>query len=134
MGGPYCAPERRGMGPGAATVGALPRAWDAYSLGVVCVEVLSGMEPSARDLTADAAAAAAAAAAGAGTGDLAALLAAARAADPGARPSVDAVLGALLRARGADRYAMCAPRRALVVAPEEAGRPRRFGLVAAADE
>jgi serine/threonine protein kinase len=130
VGGPYCAPERRGLGPGAAAVGAAPRAWDVYSLGVICVEILSGLEPPARDLEPPAAAAAAVAAAGAGTGELPALLASARALDPASRPTAEGLLAALLAARAAARYGASPPRRALAVT-EEAGRPRRFALAVA---
>ena len=106
--GHYCAPERRAMGAAAdavARVMANPRAWDAYSLSVLFLEVLTGERADEarwavlRDRVAHP--------------PLRACLMEAHDPNPTLRPAVETLVVALRGAAGTRAYMDCAPSRRL---------------------
>ena len=106
--GHFCAPERRAMGAAAAAVARVmskPKAWDAYSLSVLFVEVLTGERADEAQWTAL-------------RGRIAhlplrACLTEAHGLDPAMRPAVETLLVELRGAAETRAYVDCAPSRRL---------------------
>ena len=118
--GPYCAPERRNVPPGANPL-TNRSAWDVFSCAALCMEVLTGRGcvDWATRAQLEARWAEEMRALGAPAFDgLRAAVGAAHAVAPGDRPPLRALLRALLGARRCDAYRGAGPVRGIAVAPD----------------
>ena len=121
--GPYNAPERTRMDDGAAVrerVQTRPLAWDAFSLAVLVVEVLTGCRPAGDSLVHVAGLARL-------DVELASVLSDGMAGDPAARPAAAQFVAALGRCRSLVQYTSCPATRSMVIVAR--GPPRRVELV-----
>jgi serine/threonine protein kinase len=118
--GPYCAPERRNVPPGADPL-RNRAAWDVFSCAALCMEVLTGrgcVDWATRPQLEAAWAEEMRALAPPQFEGLRAAVDAAHAVAPGDRPPLRALLSALTAARQCDAFRGCGPCRGIAVAPD----------------